>query len=335
MLKNPMKLPLVMVIVCFAMSVTTIFAQNPVVKIDFDQSGRQSSEVSEPDYTPWVVASGTTSSLISNGVTYKLTRIGDKGDALGSNWYKTGIQAPSYARLVCDGVTVKGTTANEGGQIELRISGLTTGTHTLLTFLNVVDSETFTYSPIDISVNGNLVLDNVIPSVRALKTADAKSVYLTFQATTGIDVVILFASERSGSETYKNVMLNGFELNTPNIYNQATNPTPKHNNEHVELNSGNSTLSWTPAINATSHNIYFGTDLATLEGATTVSPEYKGNQTAANVTYSVNGLYTGATYYWRVDEVLANNEVVKGTVWRFRPAQLAFPGAEGYGRFAR
>lgn len=334
MFNNSMKFSFVMAIVCLTMSTTNIFAQNPVVKIDFDQSGRQSAEVSEPEYIPWVITTNT-ASRTENGVTFTITRVGDKGDILGTNWYKTGIQAPSYARLVCDGLTVKNGTANEGGQIEVRISGLETGTHTLLAFLNAVDSPVYTFSPIDISIDGNLVIDNLIPSVRALKTADAKSAYLTFQATTGTDVIILFAAETSGTETYKNVMLNGFELNTPNIFNQATNPSPKHNDEHVELSSGSKTLTWTSAINAVSHNIYFGTDLAALEAAGTSSPEYKGNQIKANASYLVNGLYTGATYYWRIDEILANNEIIKGNTWRFRPAQLAFPDAEGYGRFAR
>ena len=333
MFNNSIKFSFVMAIVCLTMT-TKIFAQNPVVKIDFDQSGRQSAEVSEPEYIPWVITTNT-ASRTENGVTFTITRVGDKGDILGTNWYKTGIQAPSYARLVCDGLTVKNGTANEGGQIEVRISGLETGTHTLLAFLNAVDSPVYTFSPIDISIDGNLVIDNLIPSVRALKTADAKSAYLTFQATTGTDVIILFAAETSGTETYKNVMLNGFELNTPNIFNQATNPSPKHNDEHVELSSGSKTLTWTSAINAVSHNIYFGTDLTALEAAGTSSPEYKGNQIKTNASYLVNGLYTGATYYWRIDEILANNEIIKGNTWRFRPAQLAFPDAEGYGRFAR
>lgn len=322
------------IVLYFLISNTNGYSQNPVVKIDFDQSGRQTAEVSEPGYTPWVVSTSP-SNFTSNGVTFTVTRVGDKGDILGSNWYKAGIGTPFYARLVCDGLTVKNGTASEGGQIELRISGLAAGNHTLLAFLNAVDSPVFTFSPIDISVNGTLVVDNLIPSIRATRTADAKSAYLTFQATTGTDVVILFAAERSGSETYKNVMLNGFELNTPNIYNQATNPIPAHNNEHVELNSKSTLLRWTPAINSISHNIYFGTDSSTLEAASTTSIEYKGNQVATNASYLVNELYTGTTYYWRVDEVLANNEVVKGNTWRFRPAQLAFPDAEGYGRFAR
>lgn len=333
MLKNT-KFTFVMALVCLSISTTKILAQNPVVKIDFDQSGRQTTEVGEPDYTPWVITTNSDTKTV-NGVTFTLTRVGDKGDVLGTNWYKAGISSPYYARLVCDGVTVKNGTANEGGQIEVKISGLETGTHTLLAFLNAVDSPVYTFSPIDISIDGNLVINNLIPSVRAVKTADAKSAYLTFQATTGKDVVILFAAERSGSETYKNVMLNGFELNTPNIFNQATNPAPKHNDEHVELSSGNKTLTWTSAINAVSHNIYFGTNLAALEAANTSSPEYKGNQLKANTSYLLNGLYTGETYYWRIDEVLANNEIIKGNTWRFRPAQLAFPGAEGYGRFAR
>jgi hypothetical protein len=41
------------------------------------------------------------------------------------------------------------------------------------------------------------------------------------------------------------------------------------------------------------------------------------------------------TCFWRVDEVNATNGVTKGDLWRFRARHLAFPGAEGYGRFAR
>jgi len=314
---------------------TNGFSQTPVVKIDFDQSGRQTAEVSETGYSPWVVTSSP-DSFTTNGITFTVTRVGEKGDALGTNWYKTGIQNPYYARLVCDGLTVKGTTANDGGQIELRISGLAEGNHTLLAFLNAVDSPVFSFSPIDITVDGTLEVDNLIPSIRATKTADAKSVYLNIKATANKEVVVLFAAETAvAANVLKNVMLNGFELNTPNIYNQATNPIPTLNNEHVELNSGSTMLQWNPAINAVSHNIYFGTDLATLEAANTSSAEFKGTQTASNATYPVNELYTGATYYWRVDEVLATNELVKGNIWRFRPAQLAFPDAEGYGRFAR
>jgi len=333
-LKRMKKIFKIFVFFCF-ISMSNINAQNPIVKIDFDQSGRNSSEVSDPDYVPWVVSGVNTANITENGVTFTVTRVGSYGNQLGTNWQKSAIQAPNYARLVGDGVTVKNNLATEATQIELRLSGLEAGNHTLLVFLNVVDSETYTYSPIDIFVDGNLVLDNVIPSVRAQSTPAAKSVYLNLQATAGNDVVIRFAAETSGTYDFRNVMINGIELNTPDIFNQATNPIPAHNNEHVELNSGSTLLQWTPAINAVSHNVYFGTDMASIDAATTASPEYKGNQLLANASYQVNGLYTGETYYWRVDEVLANSDVVKGNIWRFRPAILAFPEAEGYGRFAR
>jgi hypothetical protein len=337
-----------MALVCLTMTTTKIFAQNPVVKVDFDMTGRNTSEVGDPDYTAWSIrvpdvnnpALVNTEAKTINGITFTVTRLGVNGTELGANWYKTGILAPYNAKLVGDGLTVKGTNANLGAKIELKISGLATGEHTLMAFLNAVDSATGnSFSPIDVFIDdpnmASPVVNNLIPSVRALTPATAKSAYLKFQATAGKDVSIIFAAETSGTENIKNVMLNGFELNTPNIFNQATDPAPKHNDEHVELSSGSKILTWTAAINAVSHNIYFSTNLAALEAADTSSPEYKGNQLKANASYQLNGLYTGETYYWRVDEVLASNEVVKGNTWRFRPAQLAFPGAEGYGRFAR
>ena len=54
----------------------------------------------------------------------------------------------------------------------------------------------------------------------------------------------------------------------------------------------------------------------------------------ADTAFVVEGLYSGDTYYWRVDEVDTDGQVTEGQTWTFRPRQLAFPGAEGYGRFA-
>jgi hypothetical protein len=324
-----------LILILFFTSFSGVYAQNPIVKIDFDMSNQPLDQVNDPNYTSWVVPSGNSASKTVNNITFTVNKAGSYGTELGTNWYKAGIQSPNFAYLLSDGITVKGGIANDGGQIELRISGLEAGNHTLLAFLNATDSETITYSPIDISIDGNLVEDNVIPSVRALTFAAAKSVYLNFQATADTDVVILFAAETSGSETQKNVMLNGIELNTPNFLFQAKSPIPAQDNEHVELSSGNVMLSWTPAENAVSQNVYFGTDATSVENADTSSSEYKGNQDNSTNSYQVNALYTGETYYWRVDEVDADGVVTKGNLWRFRPAQLAFPGAEGYGRFAR
>lgn len=309
----------------------TATAQSPVVKIDFDMAGRSTAEVTETGYTPWAVTDTASDSLTINGVKFVLKK-GTVGTSLGTDWYKAGVQSPNYARLVCDGVTVKD--GNAGGQIELRIKGLPAGQHTLLTYHNTVQAPTNTFSPIDILVNGTLVTNNLVPGNRVLQTASAGISYLTVTAQANTDVVVLFRSETTGSETIKNVIINALELNTPNATWQAKLPVPAHENGHLEAPSGNFTLSWTSGPNSPTHNVYFGTDSASVANATTASPLYKGNKANGTTTHAVTGLYSMLTYYWRVDE-LVGAVVTKGNVWMFRTAQKAFPGAEGYGRYAR
>jgi hypothetical protein len=81
-------------------------------------------------------------------------------------------------------------------------------------------------------------------------------------------------------------------------------------------------LSWTPGDYATSHDVYFGTDLHDVNAATMASVEYMGNQDANS--FDPGGLESGTTYYWRIDEVNnANaNSPWKGNVWRFTTIPL-------------
>src|SRR5699024_8625810 len=69
-----------------------------------------------------------------------------------------------------------------------------------------------------------------------------------------------------------------------------------------------------------------------VASANRASSQFKGNY--QDTTFHVDSLYSMLTYYWRVDEV-SDGTQTRGDVWTFRTAQLAFPGAEGYGRFAR
>ncbi|WP_370476389.1 T9SS type A sorting domain-containing protein [Tamlana flava] len=334
LLKQAMKITYKQLFFLLIITVTGVYAQNPVVKIDFDQGGRSLSEVNDPAYVSWVVPGADSASKTENGITFTIKRVGTYGNQLRTNWEKAAVQAPYYARLVGDGVTVNNLQTGQNAQIEFRMSGLQAGNHTLLMYLNVVDSEAYTYSPIDISVDGNQVINDLAPSVRAKKTSDAAYAYIEFTAAASTDVVILFAADTSGSYDFYNVMLNGFELNTPDPAKLAKDPIPAHDNEHVELSSGGVLLEWTPAdAGPSSHNVYFGADFDLVNDATTSSSEYQGNSVAPS--YQINNLYTGDTYFWRIDEVFPGGEIQKGSIWRFRPAQLAFPGAEGYGRFAR
>jgi len=75
-------------------------------------------------------------------------------------------------------------------------------------------------------------------------------------------------------------------------------------------------LSWTPATNATSHQVYFGTDKEAVRNATTASPQYKGSKAKGSETYDPGKLAWYTPYYWRVDAVY-NTGTVKGLIWSF------------------
>lgn len=311
---------------------TAAVAQLPEVKVDLNHFGRPEAEVNEPGYTPWPVKSAMADSLTVNGIKFKFTKVGPAGTGLTSNWYKAGLQAPYYARMANDGLTVKD--GNAGGMVELRISGLPAGMHTLLTYHNTVDNaSTNTFSPIDIHVGGNLVVNNLMPSNRATNQSEVPSSYLQLPAVAGEDVVLLFAADTTGTSTAKNVFINAFELNTSNSVHQARQPFPADNDEHVNADAGSLQLTWVAAPGAVSHDVYFGTDPQMIASANTGSAAFKGNQ--SDTSWNVSGLYSGSIYYWRVDEINGSGVKTKGKVWYFRPRQLAFTGAEGYGRFAR
>ncbi|MDR6763137.1 hypothetical protein J2Y38_003356 [Flavobacterium sp. 2755] len=290
-----------------------------IVKVDFDFFQRKLEEVHDVSYDSWVVSDQKEAEKTFNNVSFKL-----KGNFT-SKWYKVGMNAPFYNKLGSDGLVT-------AENLEMKISGLKAGKHTLLTFHNAFDVITGkTFSPIKIYVNGKLE-QTVNASQRANAKIDAAMAYITFNAEAGKDVIVRFEIDpTSNPEVIKQIVINGFEIDTPNLMNQARTPEPKNRDEHVEV-SKNLILKWDAVKNVAFHKLYFGEDKNAVENATESSKEFKGKLT--DKSYSVSDLYSGTTYYWRVDEVDNNGQVTLGNVWSFKPAQLAFPGAEGYGRYA-
>ncbi len=84
------------------------------------------------------------------------------------------------------------------------------------------------------------------------------------------------------------------------------------------------TLSWTPADNAASHHVYFGTDEGAVRNADTASPEYIGTRNLGLENYDPGKLAWNTTYYWRVDEVYEQDPAnpVKGPLWSFTTADF-------------
>jgi len=96
------------------------------------------------------------------------------------------------------------------------------------------------------------------------------------------------------------------------------NPQPANGAADVQMIA---TLSWTPADNAASHELYFGADVDALGSATTASPEYVGPKALGAESYDPGGLAWDSGYAWRVDEVYPTG-TVKGLVWTFSTADF-------------
>jgi hypothetical protein len=94
-------------------------------------------------------------------------------------------------------------------------------------------------------------------------------------------------------------------------------------------------LRWSGGFGVTSYDVYLGTDAAVVTAATSVSPEYRGNQSTTE--YIPSGLVSGVTYYWRVDALVPSG-ALPGPVWQFGlgPAGLLahWPLDEGAGAVA-
>jgi hypothetical protein len=118
--------------------------------------------------------------------------------------------------------------------------------------------------------------------------------------------------EFDGTATYKG---NIWAFTTPDA---AGNPKPANSAAGVPMTAK---LSWTPATNASSHDVYFGTDKDAVRNATTASPEYKGSKAKGSESYDPGKLAWYTPYYWRVDAVYATG-TVKGLVWSFTTADF-------------
>ena len=326
----------------FTSSILVKADELPSFKVDINRSGRSEAEGNNPNFRAWTFANANSVSIkmanpnsLLDTVTVTLNGKTLEGadTIVWTNYYKGGITSTTVtadAKLTLDGGFSR--------VIEMVIHGLPAGKNTLLTYHNNVDGATaFVYNPIKVYVNNTLAVATLTPTVRELDMAKVPICYLTFDVAEGQDAVIRFepilVSKSGTTNPFNCVPLNGFEINTPNALHQAYSPYPVNGDLHVDGDAGTIQLKWLKAETAQSHNLYFGTDSATVANATTSSAVFVGNKALNDTTYTVNS-YSLNKYYWRVDEVTSTGTVTKGNMWVYKPRVLAFKGAEGYGRFA-
>ncbi len=314
----------IILLICCLM---TTVAQN----IDFDFPGRQSSEVTETNYIAWPIGRVTSDSIkLSNGISITI-KPGEGATALASNWSKNIVQQSS--KLLGDGVfachlengnyqwITEGKTA-----IILTITGLSAGQHSLLAYHNDTDGSQ-RHPNVEVSVNGVVKGTGFHHSSGAVRTSASGISYVEFSVTEGEPVVIQYTCIPQPDETYQrtSIMMNGLEFDT-NPYG-IMDPMPANYDYHVATENDYVSFSWVSANNATSHRLYLGTDSTAVASST--MPEYEG----PDPMYYTSGFSPLIRYWWRVDEQVGG-EYHKGKVMAFQPRRDAFPGAEGYGRYA-
>ncbi|MHC4489486.1 MAG: tail fiber domain-containing protein [Planctomycetota bacterium] len=88
----------------------------------------------------------------------------------------------------------------------------------------------------------------------------------------------------------------------PLLPTQASNPVPADGATYVSITAD---LSWTAGLDATLHDVYFGTSSPGI---------FQGNQ--SDTTFNPGTMAHSTKYYWRIDEVNKGGKTI-GTVWSF------------------
>ncbi|MDO4864570.1 MAG: hypothetical protein Q4A05_10415 [Ruminococcus sp.] len=297
------------------------FSTGSRIRVDINKNdGRKASYSKNAEN--WLLTEGASDTFKVGGATFKLSNGGSVGgNVTGANNKKLQLQSGVYPRLTMDGAKIKD--GDNGGVLRLEISGLSDGAHSLQMWHCNTDG--YANSKLSISVNGKKVLSGVSCPTNVTDENDAGISYVTWS---GSSATITIAPEGGGRQDV--AWLNGFELDGSDPVNGVSKMSPADMENHLDRADG---LSWTAGKGAQSHDVYIGTSYDAVFSADRNSPEFKGNQTATK--FALDDSYSSVpVYYWRVDEV-SSNGTVRGAVYSFRLNRLAFPTAEGYGRFAR
>ncbi|QEG35767.1 hypothetical protein Pr1d_30730 [Bythopirellula goksoeyrii] len=307
---------------------TTACAVAPL-RIDLGMdTGR--SDTATPGWVEWQVPNGTEASKTFEGIQVRLRPAGG-GKAIEGQWYKAALA--TGATMATDGVAVQ---SNEGpASIELEIDGLKPGRHSLVTYHNTVsDSAAGSYS---ISINSNPAVEGVTPTSRVPVNEDAESAYLEFDTKLGQPVIVSVSAD-SGDRNH--VIINGIEIDGSDPKHKARVPAPENGDSHADGDSGQLHLTWNPAASSKKHLVYVTSDEDAdraekkIANAVEESELMLGSTTDSSFDLKVDPNASQLFYCWRVDSVDGAGKVTRGDVWKFRVRHLAFPGAEGYGRFA-
>ena len=329
------------ILLVFAILNVCLFA-NAQIKIDFN-AGTGKKSYNCDGYTDWYleseINSGGSQSKTIDGVKITISH-GANTDAgiIYRTWNSTNLKA-GKDYLINDGLTGKaadGSYLKTGKMsIKLSLTGLEPGTHSIQAFHNYPENLGGVTNPvlptINVSLGDNVVLSDISQTFQAETLAESTSTYVKFEVTSKTEVIeITYYTAADSNVEYarNNFFINGIVIDGSDIDNIAQNPTPANLDWHVADNNGTVTLSWdTPKNGVDNYIVYFDTDKESVTNGSASS------QTITATSLTKTGLSPLKRYYWRVD-VVRDGVTYKGDVWGFQPRRLAFPGADGAGKYA-
>lgn len=303
-------------LMAFHVSVSVVGAGRAVpLRVDINANTR--SDMKTPGWDNWFPGSGP---MIYRSGSVTIRFESESGET--SLW--------GDKKFVVDGVTV-GCDGIVAGDLKVTITGLPAGEHAFTGYHQIPNDRGDVYH---VEASGNRVQTSIL-NHRPLHNDDLNFSFIRFDVNDGVPAEI-----RIHSIQKKEVFLNGFVVNGENPAMRAKMPVPSDLDRHVDGDAGRVLLSWTPAKGAIRHRVYFMAVNNPSETAHSamysedLPQEYFHGEFAGNATSVPVGKDTGTHYFWRVDTVRRDGEVTPGEVWRFRVRHLAFPGAEGYGRYS-
>jgi hypothetical protein len=305
--------------ICCALLAFAAAAQAGELKVDLNPPDTR-KDILTPHWENWAWHQGKSGSQTFGGIT--VTFRAATNEILSPILFKGLLDFG--ATMAADGITLNNSNNRSG--IDMVISGLAPGKHTVVTYHNEVRDHVLP-AVLDVSVGDTQKISGLVPTYRATNDYETASAFLEVEAGAGKDVVIHFQPEKSSAN--QSLIINGFEIDSANPHTKAIKPSPANDDEHWPNESA---LTWVAPANAVSHKFYFGIDSNAVAAATPSAAEFKGNLNSEN--FPLPPLDHMKDYFWRVDETDAVGKTTRGEIWRFRVRHLAFPTAEGYGRFA-
>jgi len=234
------------------------------------------------------------------------------------------------------GLVTGATLASDGvrstSPIEIVIEGLSPGRHTLVAYHNMVSDQPAGELELSIGEQSS----RAEPTYRSPDDYSLAANFVEFEAKAGQAVLATIAGKQPNAV----VVLNGIEIDSNDPRRQAYKPSPEDFDEHAEGEAGKITLAWKSPETAKKFRVYLARSrdwnqaAAEARDASQDSSAFMQETTVGELEVEVDPTDGLEHYCWRVDATDSDGKVTRGDIWSFRVRHLAFPGAEGYGRFA-